>query len=108
MPVLGSRKISALGKLSHAVSPPTMYGVYLTAIFFRRVKVSNTQKTPSWPDTRCRAKSVTYVAGTFCHLCVRAGPGRTRKSWRRGWDSNPRMEVLQGMLPVLANFLSAG
>src|SRR6266576_2371600 len=43
MPVLGSRKISALGKLSHAVSPPTMYGVYLTAIFLRRVEVPNSR-----------------------------------------------------------------
>ena len=41
MPVLGSRKISALGKLSHAVSPPTMYGVYLKAIFLQRVEVPN-------------------------------------------------------------------
>jgi hypothetical protein len=39
MPVLGSRKISAPGKLSHAVSPPTIYGVYLKAIFLRRVEV---------------------------------------------------------------------
>jgi hypothetical protein len=36
---------------------------------------------PFWP------KSVTYVSGTDCHLCVRAGPQR---KWRRGWDSNPR------------------
>jgi len=45
MPVLGSRKISALGKLSHAVSPPTMYGVYLTASFFGEFEVPNARTT---------------------------------------------------------------
>ena len=71
MPVLGSRKISALGKLSHAVSPPAVYRVYLTAVFLRRVEVPNSRT----------------------------------KNWRRGWDSNPRMEVLQGVRPSLAYFV---
>jgi hypothetical protein len=33
-----------------------------------------------------RPKSVTYVAGTLCNPCLRAGP---RISWWSRWDSNP-------------------
>jgi hypothetical protein len=39
-----------------------------------------TSGQPVWP------KSVTYVSGTICYLCVRAGPP---EMWRRGWDLNP-------------------
>jgi hypothetical protein len=30
---------------------------------------------------------VTYLAGTICNLCLRAGPGGF---WSRGWELNPR------------------
>src|ERR1700756_2240225 len=53
-----------------------------------------------------RPKSVTHVLGTFCRLFVRTGQ---LKIWRRGWDSNPRMEVLQtsplGHLGTAPDFL---
>jgi hypothetical protein len=43
-------------------------------------KKSATSRQSVWP------KSVTYVAGTFCYLSVRAGQ---RIIWRRGWDTHP-------------------
>src|ERR1700732_1534207 len=43
-------------------------------------------KQPFWPE------SVNYVSGTFCKGSLRTVQKLT---WRRGWDSNPRMEVLQ-------------
>jgi hypothetical protein len=35
-------------------------------------------------------------------------PGRTGIDWRRGWDSNPQMEVLQGVLLSSAWLFSVG
>jgi hypothetical protein len=34
-----------------------------------------------------RHEVVTYVIGTNCYLCLRAGQ---KRPWRREWDSNPR------------------
>jgi hypothetical protein len=45
------------------------------------------EKTLQPLDNPFGPKSVTYVSGTICHLCLRAGP---KTGWRRGWDSNPR------------------
>src|SRR5258708_1505682 len=39
------------------------------------------------PRQPVRHEDVTYVLGTICHPCVRAGQVL---DWRKGWDSNPR------------------
>src|SRR6202043_708134 len=53
-------------------------------------KTSAASRQPFWP------KSVTYVSGTICHLCLRAGP---LQIWRRGWDSNPRLSFPNTRFP---------
>jgi hypothetical protein len=43
-----------------------------------------TSRQPVWP------KSVTYVTGTICYLCVRDGQ---RGLWSGRWESNPRLQI---------------
>jgi transposase len=62
--LLDGEKMAALCR-EFAISRKTGYKI------FDRYKESGLEaasRQPFWP------KSVTYVAGTFCHLCVRAGP----------------------------------
>ena len=47
-------------------------------------------KNSAAPQQSLWAKSVTYVLGTFCYPCLRAGQA---EKWSGRWDSNPRVQL---------------